>query len=86
MLPFLNDAHLPTFLFIAVGYSIWALLAMPIMHIPLNWIYRHKKDAWDKTHIDPQLMQFEKQVRVFVYGACASSLAAIVLSALVYFR
>jgi hypothetical protein len=86
MLPFLNDARLPTFLLIAIGYSVWSLLAMPIMHIPLNWIYRHKKDNWDKTHIDPQLMQFENQVRIFVYGACASSLIAVALSALVYFR
>ncbi len=85
MLPFLNDARLPTFLLIAIGYSLWSLLAMPIMHIPINWIYRHKKETWDKTHLDPQLMRFESQMRPFVYGACVSSLIAAVLSALVCF-
>ncbi|MDZ4765390.1 MAG: hypothetical protein SGI73_12635 [Chloroflexota bacterium] len=85
MLPFLQDERLPTFMIFSLGYVVWSAGAMPIMHAPLSWIYRHKKGAWDKTHIDKQMLLLEQRVRNYVYAALVCSLVAFALSFIVYF-
>lgn len=84
MLPFLQEATMPTFLVFSIGFLIWSLLVMPIMQIPVQWIYRHKKGNWDKTHIDRQLTVLEQQVARLVYLAVLTSSAALAISLIAY--
>ena len=84
MLPFLQDTTMPTFLVFSVGFLIWSLLAMPIMRTPVNWIYRHKKGDWDRTHIDRQMTVLERQVGRLVYVAIFTSAVALAISLVAY--
>ena len=85
MIPFLQDGRLPTFLLLALGYLVWALLALPIMRVPLGWIYRHLKGIPDESQIDHQLTVLESQVSIFVKLAAASAAFALLVSLWVYF-
>ncbi len=80
MLAFVSDNRLPVFLLMGIGYAIWAAFTVPILHWPIHWIYRHRKEQVDQKHIDRQLTVFERQVQRFVYLAFALSLLGIVFS------
>lgn len=84
MLPFLQDERLPTLLVFALGYTVWSLGVMPIMNVPIRWIYRHKKGDWDRTHIDKQLTSLERSVRPYIYGSIGCAVLALILSLAIY--
>ncbi len=84
MLPFLEDEHLPTFLVMAIGFLIWSLLTLPLMRMPLAWIYRHREEMPDANHIDRQLITLETQMRPLVITAIMTALIAFVLSIPLY--
>jgi hypothetical protein len=84
MIPFLQEESLPTLMVLALGYLIWAALTMPIMRMPIRWIYRHRKDKREARHVDRQLVILETQVQNFVRAAVVTSLLAVVLSAAFY--
>ncbi len=84
LLPFLEDQRLPTFLVMAVGFLIWSALTIPLMRMPLRWIYRHREEMPDNHHIDRQLITLETQMRPLVIGAIITSLIAIALSIPLY--
>lgn len=84
MLAFVTDGRLPTFLFMGIGYTIWAAFTLPILHWPIHWIYRHRKGQVDQRHIDRQLTIFERQVRNHVYLAGALSVLGTLLSIVLY--
>lgn len=83
MLPFLNDERLPALVVLGIGYLVWSALVMPILRLPLVWIYRHKRGL-PKTHVDRQLTTLQTQVEKFCYAAIGCSLAALVVAVLVY--
>jgi hypothetical protein len=84
MLAFVSDDRLPVFLLMGIGYAIWALFTLPIMHWPIHWIYRHRKGQVDQKHVDRQLTVFERQMQRFVYAAVALSVLGAVLSVGLY--
>jgi hypothetical protein len=84
MLPFLQELRLPTFLFMAIGYLIWAICAPLIMKMPLQWIYRHRKRRVERQHIDRQMNTLERQMTRFCYVAIVSAAAGLVLSIVFY--
>jgi hypothetical protein len=84
MLPFLQDDTMPTFMVFSIGFLIWSLLAMPIMRTPVQWIYRHKKGNWDRTHIDRQMTVLERKVSRLVYVAIFTSAVALAISLVAY--
>ena len=85
ILPFVQADHMPIFFFMAIGYSIWSLLVMRIMGLPLGWIYRHLHGVPDESQIDQQLIILESQIRRFCQVAIVASLTALVISGLLYF-
>ncbi|MBE2267168.1 MAG: hypothetical protein IAE80_02990 [Anaerolinea sp.] len=85
VIPFLEDERLPTFLMMALGYLIWALGVLPVMRLPLHWIYRHRKEMPDRSHIDRQLTVLERQVERFVILGIGLSTIAVLLSLYLYF-
>lgn len=84
LIPFLQDPKLPTFLIMSAGYFVWALLAYPVLRLPLRWIYRHRKQMPDAKHIDRQLIVLEAQVQIFIKAAIFTSGIALVMSAVLY--
>lgn len=84
MIPFLQAESLPTLLVLALGYLVWAALTMPIMRMPIGWIYRHRKDKRVNNHVDRQLVILETQVQNFVRAAIVTSLIAVALSTAFY--
>jgi hypothetical protein len=84
MIPFLQEARLPTFLIMGIGYTIWACLGLPIMHLPMQWIYRHRKGQVDNRHIDRQMTVLERQMTKFGYAAIVLSVIGLALSVMIY--
>jgi hypothetical protein len=85
MLPFVEDARLPTFLMLAIGYTVWSILVIPVARLPLGWIYRHKHDGIPpQDKLDRQLTTLEEQMRPFVYIAIATSLIAVAICVPLY--
>lgn len=88
MLPFLKDERIPTFIVLSVAYLIWAVAAMPIMSLPINWIYRHRRTAElaeatnAPVHVDRQLRMFEDGMRRFAHLGIGLALVAVGLSIL----
>lgn len=80
MLPFLQEERVPRFVIMAVGYLLWAILVMPVMRMPLNWIYRHLRGIPDDCQIDKQLIILEEQVKPYIRVAVLSAGAALILS------
>ena len=85
VLPFVQADHMPIFFCMAIGYTIWSLLVLRIMRLPLGWIYRHLHGVPDESHIDQQLIILESQIWRFCQVAIVASLIALVISALLYF-
>lgn len=81
LLPLLKEPRIPPFLILSLGYLLWSLSVMRIMEWPLDWIYRHRHEDKLPSQIDPQLTMMQEQVRKFCYGAIATSLVALILSA-----
>lgn len=44
VIPFLQQEKLPTFLMLSISFTIWSIFVLPIMKLPINWIYRHRAD------------------------------------------
>lgn len=84
MLPFLRDGRFPVFIVLAVGYLIWSLAVMSIMHFPLRWIYRHHGNL-PKNQIDTQLSMFEDGIEKFSYMAILAAVIALILAVFAYY-
>lgn len=82
MLPFLHDERIPSLFALGIGYFVWALLVMPILRMPLAWIYRHRHGIPKKSHVDRQLVTLQDQVEKFVYAAIVCSAVGAVLAAI----
>ncbi len=81
MLPFLQDGlhHIPVFLVLGVGYTVWSIGVMPIIRMPLQWIYRHRQGDVNPEHVDKQLQLMETRVAPFHYAAILFSFIGLVL-------
>ncbi|MCA9903806.1 MAG: hypothetical protein KC547_08120 [Anaerolineae bacterium] len=84
VIPFLQQEKLPTFLILSISFTIWSLFVMPIMKLPINWIYRHRADNADSKHIDRQLNMLERHMTKFWIPAILLSLAGLLLSLVFY--
>ncbi len=84
MLPFLQEEKLPTFLLMAVGYTIWSIFVLAIMGLPANWIYRHRKGRIEQNHLDRQLTMLERHLRPLCLLAIVVSIFGVLLAALFY--
>jgi hypothetical protein len=84
MIPFIQEPQVPTFLYMAITYVIWAAFVLPFIRLPVHWIYRHRHGQVDKRHIDRQMMVFEERVAPYIYGAIVSSLIGLVCAVLIY--
>lgn len=80
MLPFLHDSRANVFLVLSVGYFIWSLSVMPIMRLPLSWIYRHRFGKIPEHQIDSQLTMLERYMSKFCTLAILSSSVALMLA------
>ncbi len=80
MLPFLNDERFPTFLILALGYTVWGLFVMRIIRQPIRWIYRHREDDIQAEHIDAQITLLEHRVEPLHRLAVLASTVALVLA------
>ncbi|MBC8171658.1 MAG: hypothetical protein H7X77_08290, partial [Anaerolineae bacterium] len=80
MLPFLQDARFPTFLVLALGYTVWSLNVMQLIRQPLRWIYRHRLGDVNEKHIDAQLVQMEYNVVLYCRLAVIASSVSLVLA------
>lgn len=85
MIPFLNDARFPTFLVLGVGYVIWSLSVMRLLHLPLQWIYRHRDGDESPHHIDAQLIRMERRIRPFANVAIVASVLGLMLALFAYY-
>jgi hypothetical protein len=82
MLPFLQDGRVPTFIVLCAGFLVWSLLAMPIMHMPINWMYRHRSGSDNQEQVDIQLRHLEYRVRRFVQAAIVASAVGLIVAVL----
>jgi hypothetical protein len=83
MLPFLHDERLPTFVIMAAGYTIWAISVIPIIRMPLHWIYRHRHDEHlPVEHVDSQLTVLEQRVHLFCKIGIVAAFIALAVSLL----
>lgn len=80
MLPFLNDERFPTFLILALGYTVWGLFVMRIIRQPITWIYRHREDEINGEHIDAQITLLENRVEPLHRLAVLASTVALILA------
>ncbi|MDZ4768850.1 MAG: hypothetical protein SGJ24_06945 [Chloroflexota bacterium] len=86
MLPIVQTDGVPVFLILALGYFVWTLLVMPVMRLPLTWIYKHLHGIPDTTQIDKQLIILEEQVRPWIRAAMVSTAIAVALAGWLYLR
>jgi hypothetical protein len=78
VLPLIQGNHLPPLIVLGVGYLIWSICVLPLMSLPVHWMYRHRGE--DKTHpVDTPLVHLENRVRYFIYFSIISSIIALVL-------
>lgn len=82
LLPLLNDARFPALLVMALGYLVWSVAVIPLMTVPVRWIFRHRHDTPRNGHIDAQLTQLEEHMARWCKLAIASSVAATILGTL----
>lgn len=85
MLPFLEDSRFPTLIVLTLGYVVWSLLVLPLIRMPIVWIYRHRHEKIDYDKVDKQLMALEDAVRPFLRFSIPVSLAALALAVLAHF-
>jgi hypothetical protein len=81
-LPFLQDKRFPVWLVLSVAYLIWSLAVMRIIHLPIQWIYRHRYGDVNGDHIDVQLVLLENGVKPFCQIALGLSLISVILAIL----
>ncbi|MCC6616544.1 MAG: hypothetical protein IT320_23930 [Anaerolineae bacterium] len=84
IIPFLQHEKLPTFLLLGVSFTIWSLFVMPIMSLPVKWIYRHRAGDEQPGHLDRQLTMLEQHMEKFCIPAIPLSLLGLILSLLFY--
>lgn len=84
MLPLLKDPDFPVFVVLSAGYLVWSVAVVPIMRLPVHWIYRHRKANAGKKHIDKQLRLLEDRLYGFCLLSIGTSLVALVLSLAAY--
>lgn len=82
LLPLLKDGDFPHFILLAIGYMIWSVAAMPILNVPIGWIYRFRYGQLDPNQIDSQLTLMETTLRLPIRLAVASSMVGLVLAVL----
>lgn len=80
MLPFLHDNRTNAFLVLAIGYFAWSITVLPVLRMPISWIYRHRYGTIDHKQIDPQLTTLENNVARWCYAAIPISGIALVLA------
>ncbi len=84
MLPFLQTEAFPNLPVLVIGYFIWSLLVVPIMRIPLTWIYRHRHAMPDTGQIDTQLVIPEKHMQRWLTAALVVSSLGVLLALWLY--
>jgi hypothetical protein len=84
MLPFLQTDAFPNMPVLVVGYFIWSLLVVPIMRIPLTWIYRHRHAMPETGQIDTQLVIPEKHMQRWLTTALIVSSLGVLLALWLY--
>jgi len=84
IIPFLQHDKLPTFLMLGISFTIWSLFVMPIMSLPINWIYRHRAGDAHPDHLDRQLNMLERHMTKFCIPAIPLSILGLALSLLFY--
>lgn len=82
LLPFLKDRDFPHLIVLAIGYGIWSIAAMPILNLPIGWIYRFRYGQLDSKQIDTQLTLMETNLRLFIRLAVVSSAIGFILALL----
>jgi hypothetical protein len=80
MLPMLRDERFPNLLILALGYVAWSVGVLPILKVPANWLYRHRRQDPEPRRMDAQLTQFETFVRGWMRMAVVMAAVALVLS------
>jgi hypothetical protein len=80
MLPLVQDERIPTFVILCGSYLVWALLAMPAMKMPINWMYRHRRGSDNQAQVDVQLRHLEYRVRRFIHAAIVTSALGLVIA------
>jgi hypothetical protein len=80
MLPMLRDERFPNLLILALGYLAWSVAVLPILKVPANWLYRHRREDPEPRRMDAQLTQFETFVRGWMRMAVVMASIALVLS------
>lgn len=80
LLPMLKDARFPALLVMALGYLVWSIAVVPLMTVPVRWIFRHRHDTPQDGHIDAQLTQLEEHMARWCKLAIVSSVAATILA------
>ncbi|MCB9438458.1 MAG: hypothetical protein H6673_15915 [Anaerolineales bacterium] len=85
LLPLLKDPDFPLFVVLGVGYGIWAVGVMPIMKLPIGWIYRHRYGKIDPKQIDSQLTLMETDIQPFSNLAILSSVIGLILAVVASF-
>ncbi len=84
MLPLLKDNDFPVFVVLSAGYLAWSIAVVPIMRLPVYWIYRHRQEDSGEKHIDKQLRFLEDKLYRFCLLSIATSLLALLLSLAAY--
>lgn len=82
-LPFLQHPFVPKWLVLSVAYFLWSLAVMRIVHLPIQWMYRHRYSASEPQPVDIQLAFLEKQIRPYCRFAIAVSICSVVCAVLI---
>ncbi len=82
MLPILKDDRFPTLLVMALTYLVWSIAVMPIMGLPIRWIYRHRQENVRdyRNHVDRQLTMFEDGTRKVAMVSVVMASIGVVLA------
>lgn len=84
LLPIIESHKTPILMVLAGGYIIWSLTVIWVLHLPITWIYRHRHEELNMTHLDPQLTLLENNMRKYCYAALLSSILGLFLTIPIY--
>jgi hypothetical protein len=79
VLPLAQEENWPLLELLSVGYLFWSIGVLPIMSLPVHWIYRHRQEI-EPHPVDHQLVHLERRVRPFVWIGVGLSILGVVLS------
>jgi hypothetical protein len=84
MIPFLHNDRFPTFVMLALGYTLWSVGVMRIIRQPLNWIYRYRLGDVNPEHVDAQLTQMENHLYRYCQLAVICAVSGLALALLAW--